>query len=626
MKRRIKLMLLGVMVVLALPAAAQAPRTDTIWARVSSDPIVLDGVLDEAAWAAAETKIIVYGQNAGDPGSGWKLEAGWNPSDPTYAVLKFLVHGDYLYLGAEVSDASIGGSAEFNRFDGFLMAIKDHAAEGFPKPPAEYLYSWWDPDSSDPQPPGKGPNFRGRWSNNDSTVPRTPEQIAAWDAVTVVHGLSNDDTEPDTGYTVEMRFDLAVMGYDVTRPEGDVVEWNISIYDTDYFWPPAVGLFSSNRVWWQEPWGNTGWYNEVRIHVRPDVTTTSGAVPDLGPEVAISSLDETPVIDGVLDEALWNDPAVYTFDLRWDDDALRQTYDGVGPYRSGQYQLTVHGEQAFIVDPADATVKMFYHGHMLYMGFEVRDAVVQYHPLFDRWDGFVISIEDHELRHTDNNLLQRRLAFQVGENGEAVPHDYLLTMVTAGHAQVAIALMAGTTVDTLGIDVDTGYTAELAIDLTALSYPPDLGGRTLHFGVTLLDGDSFLPVIDSYSTHTWWYREREYTCCAPWAYFVPAVVGVEDDDPFASPPYARVFNVGSPSRSPRIAFALPHHNDVTLEVYDVRGRLVLRRALGVQQSGEYPLFADGRAEAGVYLYRLQIVDPATGLSRTTLQGKTLLLK
>jgi hypothetical protein len=626
MRRRIQLVLLGVLVMLALPAAAQAPRTDTIWARVSPDPIVLDGVLDEAAWAAAETKIIVYGQNAGDPGSGWKLEAGWNPSDPTYAVLKFLVHGDYLYLGAEVSDVSIGGSAEFNRFDGLLMAIKDHAAEGFPKPPAEYLYSWWDPDSTDPQPPGKGPNFRGRWSNNDSTVPRTPEQIAAWDAVTVVHGLTNDDTAPDTGYTVEMRFDLAVMGYDVTRSEGTIVEWNISIYDTDYFWPPAVGQFSSNRVWWQDPWGNTGWYNEVRVHVRPDVTTTSGAVPGLGPEVAISSLDETPVIDGVLDEALWNDPAVYTFDLRWDDDALRQTYDGVGPYRSGQYQLTVHGEQAFIVDPADATVKMFYHGHMLYMGFEVRDAVVQYHPLFDRWDGFVISIEDHGLRHTDNNLLQRRLAFQVGENGEAVPHDYLLTMVTAGHAQVALALMAGTTVDTLGIDVDTGYTAELAIDLTALSYPPYLGGQTLHFGVTLLDGDSFLPIIDSYSTHTWWYREREYTCCAPWAYFVPALVGVEDDAPFASPPYAQVFNIGSPSRDPRIAFALPHHNDVTLEVYDVRGRLVLRRALGVQQSGEYPLFADRRAEAGVYLYRLQIVDPATGLSRTTLQGKTLLLK
>ena len=39
-----------------------------------------------------------------------------------------------------------------------------------------------------------------------------------------------------------------------------------------------------------------------------------------------------------------------------DDDELRQTYDGVGPYRSGQYQPPVHGDEAFVVDPGDATV------------------------------------------------------------------------------------------------------------------------------------------------------------------------------------------------------------------------------------------------------------------------------
>ncbi len=154
----------------------------------------------------------------------------------------------------------------------------------------------------------------------------------------MVHGQSNSDATLDTGYTVEMVFDLGVMGYDVTQPAGDVIEWNISIYDTDYFWPPVVNLFTSNRVWWQDPWGNVGWYNEVRIHARPDVTTTSGPVPAIAPEVVISPLTAVPVIDGALDEALWNDSAVYTFDLRWDDQALRETYDGMGPERSGQYQ------------------------------------------------------------------------------------------------------------------------------------------------------------------------------------------------------------------------------------------------------------------------------------------------
>ncbi|HOX24546.1 MAG TPA: sugar-binding protein [Candidatus Krumholzibacteria bacterium] len=625
MTRTSLLVLLAVLLGLALPAAAQAPREDVIWARVSPNPIVLDGVLDEAAWAAAETKVVVYGENAGDPGSGWKAETGWDASDPTEATLKFLVRGDQLYLGAEIPDISVGGSREWTRFDGLLMDLKNHAAEGFPKAPAEYFYSWWYPDLNDPQPAGQLPDFRGYWSNNDPSVPRTPEQIAAWDAVTVVHGLSNNDATLDTGYTVEMRFDLAVMGYDITRPEGDVIEWNVSIYDTDYFWPPAVGLFSSNRVWWQDPWGNTGWYNEVRIHARPDVTTTSGPVPAIDPELEIRPLAAAPVIDGALTEPLWNDPGVYTFDLRWDDDALRATYDGVGPYRAGQYQPPVHGDQAFVSDPADGTVKVFYNGTTLYFGFEVRDEVVQYHTVPDRWDGFVVSIEDQVLRHTDNNLLQRRLAFQVGADGEASAQDYLLTMVLAGTAEVALNLMAGTTVDTLGLDTDTGYTAELAIDLTALSYPADLGDRTLHFGVTLYDGDSYLPIIDSYGTRTWWYREREFTCCAPWAYLAPNPIGV-GDDPFAAPAYAQVFNVANPSRDPRISFALPHQNSVTLEVYDLRGRLVERRQLGVQQVGEVPLFTGRRAEAGVYLYRLRLVDPATGAPRTTLQGKTVLLK
>ena len=52
-----------------------------------------------------------------------------------------------------------------------------------------------------------------------------------------------------------MRFNLTPMGYDVTRPEGDIVEWNISIYDCDWFWPFQNSI-SSNRTWWQSPWGN----------------------------------------------------------------------------------------------------------------------------------------------------------------------------------------------------------------------------------------------------------------------------------------------------------------------------------------------------------------------------------
>ncbi len=384
-------------------------------------------------------------------------------------------------------------------------------------------------------------------------------------------------------------------------------------------------LFTTNRVWWQDPWGNTGWYGEVRIHARPDVTTTSGAVPEIGPEVVIPAIDVTPTIDGVLDEPYWNDGSAYTFDIRWDDDALRATYDGEGPYRAGQFQPTVYGGEALVLDPADATVHVFHAGKMLYFGFDVRDGVVQYHPNYDRWDGFTLSLEDIAVLNTDNNLLSRRLSFQVGPDGSALPQDYLVTLMNEGMADVALHLMAGTTVDTLGQQVDNGYSAELAIDLTAFSYRPDLGDGTLFFGVTLLDGDSFIPFSDSYGTRTWWQRERENTCCPPWAYMQPGVIGVPDD-PVVNVTRPVFHSVDNPSRDPLVSFALPRANQVMLEVYDVRGRLVTRRPLGVVQNGVFPLFLDRRPEAGVYLYRLQLIDPQTGAPRSTLQGKTLLLK
>ena len=264
--------LLIVLCALAMPAFGQAVREDAIWARVSADPITLDGVLDEAAWSQAESKIIYWATDAGIPGSGWKMEAGWDPVDPVQATLKFLVVDNQLYLGAVINDHSIGGSKDFNRFDGLLMGMKDHTAVGLPKPVSEYLYSWWYEYQVGTPPEGQEPYFIGSWAELPHGSPRTAEQIANWDAVTVVDGLTNSDAVDDVGYTIEMRFNLTPMGYDVTQPEGDIVEWNVSVYDTDWFWPIDAGRFSSSRVWWQGPWGNQPWYNEVRIFSRPDVT------------------------------------------------------------------------------------------------------------------------------------------------------------------------------------------------------------------------------------------------------------------------------------------------------------------------------------------------------------------
>ena len=616
----------------ALSAEAQPVRKDVIWARVASGPITLNGILSEPSWALAESTLVRYGQENGIPGSGWKPEAGISPINPTNATLKFLTVGNQLYLGAVVRDHSVGGSSEFNRFDGFLMAIKDHLDANFPKPPSEYLYSWWFPTGTDPQPAGQSPAFKGRWAEDPPGTPRTPEQIANWDAVTVVHGLSNSDGPNDTDYTVEMRFNLGPMGYDVTQTAGDVVEWNISIYDTDWNWP-FQPILSANRAWWQSPWGNQMWFNEVRVHSRPNVTVSSGPVPTIGPDLEIRELNfATPNMDGQLAEPLWNNPLVYKFDIRYGAssaaNAIRAAYPATGPYRAGYFQPTLFNGQAAVLNPGDATVRIFFQGDFLYFGFDVRDNAVQYHANFDRWDGFIVTLTDYSKKGPDQNLVTDRLTFQVAQNGTASPQDELAALVLADSARVVLALKPGTTVDTLGQSADQGYTAEMRVNLRALGYPAGLGDGRLFLGVNLLDGDSYTPSSLSYGTRTWWFRQYEGECCPAVAYLRQDVAsGVEPTVPGPMSDYRLLGSFPNPARSQRIQFSLAEPSLIGFEVFDVAGRVVEHRNPELQSAGIGEVSFDGRDRShGIYFYRLTILDPESGARRAVLQGRMLMLE
>src|SRR5262249_43245497 len=212
---------LAALLATVVPGLAQAPRKDFIWARKAPSAPTLDGIMNEAAWAQADSMVIHMSQDSGIPGSGWFFEAGIAPSDPTNATLKFLSFGNQIYMGAWIRDKSIGGSNVFNRFDGLLMAIKDHSTSQRPAPPLEYFYSSWYPeDSLAAIQVGRMPNFRGRWTGcNDNpsncTRARTAEEIANWDAATVVNGTTNTDATNDGGYTIEMRFNLDPIGYNI---------------------------------------------------------------------------------------------------------------------------------------------------------------------------------------------------------------------------------------------------------------------------------------------------------------------------------------------------------------------------------------------------------------------------
>src|ERR1035437_9114001 len=174
------------MLIQSVVSAQYPKRTDAIWARtVPAGTITLDGILNEPEWAKAESLVVVYGQSTGLPTSGWVTEPqsqGSAVTDPTHAVVKFLVQGNQLFLAFTIPDSSIGGTADWAKWDGIIMSVKDKSNISRPSSPVEYTYTWWLGSPFPYQTPvvGGKPWFRGAYGNPTGNT-RTPEQIAAWE-------------------------------------------------------------------------------------------------------------------------------------------------------------------------------------------------------------------------------------------------------------------------------------------------------------------------------------------------------------------------------------------------------------------------------------------------------------
>ncbi|HYQ86894.1 MAG TPA: T9SS type A sorting domain-containing protein [Bacteroidota bacterium] len=613
-------------------------RTDAIWARTTTSPITLDGVLNEAAWAVAESVHIDYGIDNGMPGSGWVHENGLTtPTDPTHATVKFLVKGDSLYVGVKVWDKSVGGGP-FNRFDGILSNIRQKQQVGRPVGAGEIFYAWvkepWADSNADQ--PGRMPFYGGFWGS-DPYSPR-PDSLsrATWGAATTVQGTQNNDADVDQGYTMEFRINLATFGYNVSQVAGDIVMYTLSIYDADYQWPLDTAKQAGNRCWFQCPWGNAAAYNHIRVYARPDVGLT-GSVPVVGPEIVIPSAGSlaSPVLDGILDDAVWSTPHVGTLQIKFGDNAIRDAYPSTAPYRSGQYQPTVNGGVSSVSDPSLATIKYFFKADTLFLGFDVNDLVVQSVDQVDRWDGFRVIICQRDVRNADNVLFPRRLSFRVGGSGTSIITERQDDIAATGWdslsqaVQVVMALKGGTTIDTAGILPDSGYTAEMRVVLPKFGYPAGRGDGVLFLGVVLYDGDSFTPFSSSYGTRTWFMREGDFNDGAAWCYMDPNItVGVKENGSSVPEEFALLGNYPNPfNPSTTIRYMLPEVSDVTIEVFNMLGQSVSRQALRMQGPGEASGTFDARAlSSGVYPYHVRMSSPGSHVERASFSGKMILLK
>jgi len=630
--------LVALMAISVVTASGQMiPRTDVVWARTTTSPITVDGVLNEAAWAVAESVHITYGIDNGMPGSGWFKENGIDPTDSTQATVKFLVKADSLYIGVRVWDMSIGGGP-FNHFDGILSNIRQKQQVSRPVGPGEVFYAWVQEPWADTlaNQPGRMPFFGGFWGSSPY-APR-PDSLsqATWTAATTVQGAQNDDSGVDTSYTMEFRFNLNTFGYHVSDPSGDIVMYSLSIYDNDYEWPLDTLTQAGNRVWFQCPWGNAAAYNHVRVYARPDVGL-AGSVPVVGPEGVVPGAGTfaSPVLDGVLDDPAWSVSNIGTLQIKFGDSAIRDAYSSTGPYRSGQFQPTVNGGTASVTDPSLATIKYFYKADTLFLGFDVNDLVVQSVDQLDRWDGFRIVICQRDERNGDKVLFPRRLAFRVGGAGASIQTMRQDDLSATGWdslaqaVQVVMALKGTSTIDTIGAVPDEGYTAEMRVVLPMFGYPAGRGDGVLFFGAVLFDGDSFTPFTDSYGTRTWFMREGDFNDGAAWWYMDPTVVlAVNEAGKSVPEQFALLGNYPNPfNPATTIKYQLPMASNVTVEVFNVLGQLVGKQLLGLQGPGvASATFNAESMSSGVYMYRVRMTAPGTDAERAVFSGKMILLK
>ncbi|MCF8268308.1 MAG: T9SS type A sorting domain-containing protein [Ignavibacteriales bacterium] len=628
MKNKILFTLTGIIFSAAV-LFSQPVREDIIWARtIPQGSILMDGVLDEAAWDGAEVLSIAYGQNAGLPTSGWRAE--FQPdavTDPTNATVKFLVEGNTLYAGFNIPDSSIGGTQDWARWDAILMSLKDKLSSGSPAAPVEYFYTYWLAGLPNTTPVvGANPRFIGRYGNfNDTT--RTPEQIAAWDARTVINGVSNDPFRDD-GWVVEMKFDLGVLGYDVTDVNGDFVMFNMSIWDCDYLFEGDPGKISTTRTHWQSPWGNANGNNVGKIYARPDIGIGSD-LPDVGYEMVIpnGAAQDAPVIDGILDEVVWD--GAFTFDIVWDDSLTRSTYAGAGPWMSGQWQPEIGGNpRPPVLDPGTAKVKMFFRGTDLYLAGDISDQVVIGSEVYDQMDGLGIILGDRGAKNVEEVMEFRILRVSFASDGTAQPYDYLPGLIDSSAAEFAVTLKGETTVNDQN-DVDEGFYLEMKIDLTKLGYDFNLSDRSLFAGVLLGDGDSFDDPLKNYGTRTWFFREHGGGPAAAWGFldentltsvresenvFVPASINLTGN-------YPNPFNP-----STKIRFSIPSSGKVELKVFNILGEVVAAEIYTVLKAGLNEIsFSGSNLSSGLYLYQLNYVNSASEISENV-SGKMMLLK
>ena len=370
MKRTATLLTLALLA--AGVARAQPARTnngaltDQIVARDIGDAtITLDGTLDEAEWANAQTLDLTYGEMVPFiPGGGYETLGGPftadSPTDPGTSTLRLLRKGNVLYIGLEVADKSIGGTRSFFQHDGLAMSMIDKrrrdrafaiADTSFVSGRSasinnfELFYSWLNSGvgriEAGQDTVGAAPTVAGGGNlDRGSDDERVDSDVILGTSYTI-DGVANDDFNgnatqtDDVGYTYEIAINVETLGFDL-NDASDPFPITFGVYDLDYAWPGDADLRYRTRQWFQNPWGGSFPWGVAYVVGREGVTVSSGPVPEITePDLRIP--EATVTLDGRLDEDVWGDDAPVVLQYMMTE-AMLDDLPGVGPYYTGWFR------------------------------------------------------------------------------------------------------------------------------------------------------------------------------------------------------------------------------------------------------------------------------------------------
>lgn len=236
----------------AAPAGDNAPGPDPRGAgaikELTAKPlpagasITIDGKLDEPAWAQAESTGPFVNVGSGRPA----------PGAPTLGSARILWDQRFLYVAFEVTDKKVHGGWPAGAKDPHLWekdtveVMIDPDGDGDNKDyyeiqinPQNLVFDTQYDAYNSPNGNGRGPFGHEEWS-------------AGLVSAVVVHGTLDDDSDVDSGYTVEAQIPWASFTKAKTSPPAPGSTWRMNFYamknNGGTAWSPILGQGNFHRA------------------------------------------------------------------------------------------------------------------------------------------------------------------------------------------------------------------------------------------------------------------------------------------------------------------------------------------------------------------------------------------